>query len=209
MRSMIRPLIFAFGMLAALPLLAVLFLLPATPITFVGSLYLLGCILIVSGMISVPWWRRRSSTLVVLGTSLILATITLRMLFPPSGSRLVLTTFPGQSRPRWSNRIFNEQDVVLFGTRVARYLGLISPAENEGLVAALAETYGKMQGATPLSPFLMTYVNQQHPDAFDALIAEPPEDTPPKRAIVFLHGYGGNFTLQVGLWRMRAIASAP
>jgi len=199
MRSMTRSLGFAFGTLAALPLLAVLFLLPATPITFVGSLYLLGCILIVSGMISAPWWRRRSSTLILLGTTLILATIALRMLFPPSGSRLALTTFPSRSRPRWLNRILNEQDVVLFGARVAHHLGLISSAENTGLVAALAATYGKMQGVTPLSPFLMTYLNQQHPNAFDALIAEPAIDTPPNRAIVFLHGYGGNFTLQCWL----------
>jgi pimeloyl-ACP methyl ester carboxylesterase len=97
------------------------------------------------------------------------------------------------------NRIFNEQDVVLFGARLAPQLGLISPAENNGLVPTLAETYGKMQGATPLSPFLLTYLNQQSPNAFDVVIAQPPIDTPPKRAIVFLHGYGGNFTLQCWL----------
>jgi predicted esterase len=198
MGTLIRSLLLAFGILAAVPLLVVLFLVPRTPITFVGALYLLGCILIVGGMISAPW-RRRFSTLILLGTSLILATMALRMVFPPSGSRLVLTTFPDQSGPRWWNRIFNEQDVVLFGTRLAPYLGLISPAENTGLLPALTETYGKMQEATPLSPFLMTYLTQQHPGAFDALIAEPAMETPPRRAIVFLHGYGGNFTLQCWL----------
>jgi pimeloyl-ACP methyl ester carboxylesterase len=197
MGTLIRCLLLAVGMLAAVPLLVVLFLLPSTPITFVGSLYLLGCILIAAGVIGAPW--RRFSALVLLGTSLILATMALRMVFPPSGSRLALTTFPTQSGPRWWNRILNEQDVVLFGTRLAPYLGLISPAENNGLLPALAETYGKMQGVTPLSPFLMTYLNQQHPDAFDALIAEPGGNTPPKRGIVFLHGYGGNFTLQCWL----------
>ena len=198
MRSLIYSFLVVFGTLAALPLLAVLFLLPSTPITLVGFLYLLGCILIVSGMTSALWWRR-SSILVLLGTSLLLATLTLRMAFPPSGSRLVLTTFPGQSAPRLWNRILNEQDVVLFGTRLAPYLGLISPAENNGLLQTLAERYGEVQGMTPLSPFLLTYLNQQHPDAFDAVIAELAIDTPPKRAIIFLHGYGGNFTLQCWL----------
>jgi pimeloyl-ACP methyl ester carboxylesterase len=149
-------------------------------------------------MISACWWRR-SSILVLLGTSLLLATLTLRLAFPPSGARLVLTTLPSQSAPRLWNRIFNEQDVVLFGTRLAPYLGLISSAENIGLLSALAERYATVQGLTPLSPFLLTYLNQQHPDAFDAVIAEPAGDTPPKRAIVFLHGYGGNFTLQCWL----------
>jgi predicted esterase len=198
MRSLLHAFLLIFGTLAALPLLAVLCLLPTTPITLVGFLYLLGCILIASGMISAPWWRR-SVLLVLLGTSLILGTLAVRIGFPPSGARLVLTTLPGQSAPRLANRIFNEQDVVLFGTRLAPYVGFISPAENSRLFSELAERYATVPEMTPLSPFLLTYLNQQHPDAFDAVIAEPAGDTPPKRAIIFLHGYGGNFTLQCWL----------
>src|SRR4051794_16250889 len=196
---MIRPLLLAFGTLAALPLLAVVALLPSTPITLVGALYLLGSILIVSGMISAPWWRGRSPTLALLGTTLILAIIVLRIVFPPSGSRLILTSLPSQSGAQWLNRIFNEQDVVLFGARVGRQLGFISPAESNGLVPALVETYGQMHEVTPLSPFLVTYLNQQHPSAFDVVIAEAAADMRPKRGIIFLHGYGGNFTLQCWL----------
>jgi pimeloyl-ACP methyl ester carboxylesterase len=57
----------------------------------------------------------------------------------------------------------------------------------------------KAQGATSLSPFLTTYLNQQHPGAFDAVIAEPGSGRPPKSGIIFLHGFGGNFTLQCWL----------
>jgi hypothetical protein len=199
MLAMIRLLLLTLGTLAALPLLAVIALLPSTPITLVGALYLLGGILIVSGMISAPWWRRRSPTLALLGTILILTIVALRIVFPPSGSRLVLTSLPSQSGSHWLNRIFNEQDVVLFGARVGLQLGLISSAENNGLIPALVETYGQMREMTPLSPFLVTYLNQQHPSAFDAVIAEAAEDMQPKRGIIFLHGYGGNFTLQCWL----------
>ena len=199
MLAMIRFLLLIFGTLAALPLLAVVALLPSTPITLVGALYLLGGILIVTGMISAPWWRRRSPTLVLLGTTLILAIIALRMIFPPSGSRLVLISLPSQSGAHWLNRIFNEQDVVLFGARVGLQLGLISPTENQGLVPALAEMYSQMHEMTPLSPFLVTYLNQQHPAAFDVVVAEADGNTRPKRAMIFLHGYGGNFTLQCWL----------
>jgi hypothetical protein len=199
MRLLILLVLLALDTLAVLPLLAVLLLPPITPITFVGFLYLFGCILIVSGLISAPWWRRRSSSLALLGTSLILITIGLQLVFPPSGSHLVLMTFPVQSAPRLWNRLLNEQDVVLLGARLAPYLRLISPAENDGLVPLLAEKYRTLQGVTPLSPFLLTYLNQQHPDAFDALIAEPAADTSPKRGIIFLHGCGGNFTLQCWL----------
>jgi hypothetical protein len=169
---MIRLLPLTFGTLAALPLLGLAALIPSTPITLVGSLYLIGGILIVAGTISAPWWRRGSPTLALLGTTLILAIIALRMLFPPSGSRLVLTSLPSHSGAHWLNRIFDEQDVVLFGARVGLLLGFISPAENNGLVPALAEAYGQMQEATPLSPFLVTYLNQQHPSAFDVVVAE-------------------------------------
>jgi pimeloyl-ACP methyl ester carboxylesterase len=56
-----------------------------------------------------------------------------------------------------------------------------------------------MDGATTLSPFLMTYLNQQSPTAFDVVIQEPPETAQPKRGLIFIHGFGGNFTLQCWL----------
>jgi predicted esterase len=153
-------------------------------------------------MISAPWWGRRSAVLFFAGSALILGVITVRMLFPPSGSRFVLTTLPGQTGPRWLNRIFDEQDVVLFGARVGAQLGImISPAEENSLFSTLYQTYGEMrsQGVTPLSPFLTTYLNQQRPSGFDAVIAEPASGISPRSGIIFLHGYGGNFTLQCWL----------
>ena len=199
MLAMIRFLLLIFGIAAALPLLAVAALLPSTPITSVGALYLFGGILIATSMISAPWWRRGSPTLALLGTTLILVVIALRMIFPPSGSRLFLTSLPSQAGSHWLNRIFNEQDVVLFGARLGFQLGLISSAENQGLVPALADMYSQMHEMTPLSPFLVTYLNQQHPGAFDVLVAEAAGDAHPQRGIIFLHGYGGNFTLQCWL----------
>ena len=112
-----------------------------------------------------------------------------------------LITLPGPSGPRLLNRILNEQDVVLFGAQVAPYLGAISPSEETSLDSKFSQTFNEMKiaGVTPLSPFLTTYLNQQHPTAFDALVAEPDSGTPPESGIIFLHGFGGNFTLQCWL----------
>lgn len=187
------------GIPAAIPLGIALLLLLSTPITLVGFIYLLGCIIIVSGMISAPWWRRMSPALLTLGVVLIFATLIPRLVFPPSGSRLSMVTLPDESQPRWLNRIFDEQDIVVFGARVSPFLGMVTRKESVGLITTFAGTYHKMQGVTPLSPFLTTYLNQQSPQAFDALIAEPASDAPPTRAIIFLHGFGGNFTLQCWL----------
>ncbi|RPI21760.1 MAG: alpha/beta hydrolase [Chloroflexota bacterium] len=178
-----------------------LLLLLSTPVTLVGALYLFGACLTTGGMITVPWWKRRSAALILAGGTVILVTILVRVMFPPSGSGLVIDTLPGRTGPRWLNRIFNEQDIVLFGARVAPFIGAVSPGEADSLVPTLEQAFDEMhhQEATPLSPFLTTYLNQQQSDGYDAVISEPDLDSPVKSGIIFLHGFGGNFTLQCWL----------
>jgi pimeloyl-ACP methyl ester carboxylesterase len=193
-------LLFGLGVLAAFPCLAVvLFLIPATPISQTGLLYLLGCLVIAAGLIGAPFWRRGPRILCLGGLGLIAATVAFRLVAPPSGSRLDLVTLPAQSGPHWLNRLFNEKDLVLIGAHLAPRLGLVSRAESEGLVLALAVTYREMREATPLSPVMTTYLGQEQPRAFDAVIGKPGPDQQPQFGVIFLHGFGGNFTLQCWL----------
>jgi len=189
------------GLLISVPLLVLFSLLPKTPISLVGSLYLVSYFLIVAGLISAPWQRNRSFVFILVGSTIVFAAFTLRTLFPPSGTHINLMTLPGPSGPGLLNRILDEQDVVLFGAQVAPYLGAISASERESLDIKFAQSFHEMkaEGATPLSPFLTTYLNQQRPNEFDVVIAEPDSGTAPKSGIIFLHGYGGNFTLQCWL----------
>jgi predicted esterase len=152
-------------------------------------------------MIFAPWGSRQSSTLILSGITIAVVTMAVRILFPPSGTTMNLVTLPSQSGPRLLTRILNEQDIVLFGAQVAPYLGDISPLEKESLDVKFSLAFEEMrrQGVTPLSPFLTTYLNQQHPNRFDALITEPGSGAAPSTGIVFLHGFGGNFTLQCWL----------
>ena len=96
--------------------------------------------------------------------------------------------------------MFDEQNIVLFGTKVAPSVGFVSSLEYEDLIPKLSQTYKEMrtQGVTPLSPSLTTYLGRQHPDGFDALIANPSSENS-ETGIIFLHGFGGNFTLQCWL----------
>jgi pimeloyl-ACP methyl ester carboxylesterase len=197
--SIIRYLVFIIGIFASLPFLLFVFLLPSTPITFTGLIYLIACLVMVAGLISTPWLRRGSLALAGLGAALMLIILALRIAFPPLGSHLTLITLPDESGPRWLNRIFDEQDVVLFGARLGPYLGLVSKNESQGLVPAFVEARSKMDGATTLSPFLMTYLGQQSPTAFDVVVDEPSGAAQPKRGVIFIHGFGGNFTLQCWL----------
>jgi len=164
-------------------------------------LYLLSYFFIVVGMLCAPWQPGRSSAFIFAGSALVFAVLAARILFPPSGTQINMITLPSQRGPRLVNRILNEQDVVLFGTQVAPYLGAVSPSERKSLDSKFSQTFNEMarQGATPLSPFLATYLNQQHANEFDVVIAEPSSGAAPETGIIFLHGFGGNFTLQCWL----------
>ena len=216
MNTQIRYLLLAFGILVGIPLLLLLSLLPETPVSSLGIIYLSSYILIVLGMLFAPLGLKRSFVLILIGGILALATIGSRILFPASGSRINMVTLPDKLGPRLLNRVVNERDAVLFGAQIGPYVRFITSNEKKSLIPAFVQAYKEMNayGATPLSPFLMTYLNQQWPDAFDVVIAEPDSETPPKRAIIFLHGFGGNFTIQCWLiaepgFRINALTVCP
>lgn len=198
---MLRSILLVFGIFISLPLIVLLLFIPTTPVSPVGVIYLVSYCLIVIGMISAPWMSQRSFLIILAGVALAFATIAMRTMFPPAGTQMNLITLPSQSGPRLLNRILDEQDIVLFGAQVAPYLGSISPLEKNSLDAKFSQTFQEMgrQGVTPLSPFLTTYLNQQYPNEFDAILAEPGSEISPKSGIIFLHGFGGNFTLQCWL----------
>jgi hypothetical protein len=191
---------FVLGLLFAIPLLSLFYLSIGIPISPSGIIYLLGYSLLVVGLICSPWLHRRALILSLTGTAILLLTAFIRILFPPSGSNMRLITLPGPSSPRFLTQLFDERDIVLFGAKVAPSVGFVSPREYKGLIPELSRTYDEMrlQGVSPLSPALTTYLGQQHTNAFDALVARPPK-ADSETGIIFLHGFGGNFTLQCWL----------
>jgi predicted esterase len=197
-------------------LLILLSLLPETPVSSPGIIYLLSYLLIALGLLFAPLGLKRSFLLILMGGILGVAMIVFRIIFPASGSRINIVTLPSRSGPRLFNRILNEQDAVLFGAQVGPYFRFITSNEKKTLVPSFRQAYKEMNayGATPLSPFLTTYLYQQRPDAFDVVIAEPDSETPPRSGIIFLHGYGGNFTIQCWLiakpgFRINALTVCP
>ena len=201
-----RYVLFASGILISFPLLVLLLFLTRTPISPVGIIYLLSYALIVLGMILAPRQSHLSLTCLIVGITIVLAALAIRIIFPPSNKQMNLMTLPSRSGPRLLNRLLNERDIVLFGAQVAPYLGAVSSAETESLAFKFSQAFHEMdiQGVTPLSPFLTTYLNQQSPDEFDVVISEPSTGTHPKAGIIFLHGSGGNFTLQC--WLIATVA---
>ena len=118
MLILFRYFLLALGILIGLPLLILLILIPKSPISLVGILYLLAYILIALGLVCAPWWARRSTAFILVGSMVAAVTMTVRLLSPPRGTQMYMMTLPRQSGPRLVNRILNEQDAVMFGSQV-------------------------------------------------------------------------------------------
>ncbi|MBX3206435.1 MAG: alpha/beta hydrolase [Labilithrix sp.] len=108
--------------------------------------------------------------------------------------------------PRLVARLVDEQDVAVAGTRVLVAGGALRDDADE-LPSAMRAAYAAMraeEGDAP-SPVLATYLGMQSPSDFDLVVFAPASEPAPREAVVFLHGYAGNFALPC--WQMaRAVA---
>ena len=107
---------------------------------------------------------------------------------------------------RLVDRVLDEKDVAVAGTRVLVAGGILRDDAAE-LPSAMRAAYARMhaeEGDAP-SPVLATYLGMQSPSAFDLLVFDSRSAGTSRGAVVFLHGYAGNFALPC--WQMaRAVA---
>ena len=169
------------------------------PITFSGEAYLIGALLIAAGAMTAPWRQTRFRGITRAGLIVIILVACTRLIVADRGTTTVLITLPSQQNARWLGRIVHERDIALFGVQAAYLTATaISPREHDGLIPALRAAYRAMQeaGETTSSPFLNTYLGCQDSASFDTVVIEPSSGGPARTAVVFLHGFGGNFTVQ-------------
>ncbi|MEL6181467.1 MAG: alpha/beta hydrolase [Myxococcota bacterium] len=168
------------------------------PASFPTLVSLFGGVLVAVGLATAPWRWQPGSRLRGLSRAalaLIVVAQFIRML-PISGVSGQVWPYEGNLRGVL-HRLVDEQDIAMLGTRVLVAAGQLSSAESKGLAPAMAERYQAMfrtDGVVP-TPLLSTAFGLQHPEAFDTLVIEPMAEEAPSRAVVFLHGYAGNFTL--------------
>ncbi|MCA9509713.1 MAG: hypothetical protein KC560_03345, partial [Myxococcales bacterium] len=132
----------------------------------------------------------------------------LRVGFVRDGARLhVLDSEAPSGGSRIASRVVDEGDAALTTTRLLVGLGAVRDDASE-LPAAMRAAYNEMRadhGAVP-SPLVPTYLGLQGREAFDLVVIDPPAGAPrPRGALVFLHGFAGNFDLPC--WQIsRALA---
>lgn len=108
---------------------------------------------------------------------------------------------------RWVNRLVDERDGTLLVARVLLLADQLPRADSREVIPAFEAAFDRLQaaeGAVP-TPAVATYLGLQSPESFDAVVI-PAEGPASDVAVVFLHGYAGNFA--VYCWQMARSARA-
>lgn len=137
--------------------------------------------------------RRRTWLALAAGAAVLCGT--LRVVRAEQRADFRLITLPDNTPAESLSSVVDERTGAMLA---ARFLDLHDGGE--ALVDVLDEAYTRMDralGAVP-TPAITTYLGMQSADRFDAVVVEPKD--PPASAVIFLHGYAGNFN--VYCWHM-------
>lgn len=193
------------GWFAALPYVFVFILVMTGPTTWSGILYVLALGAVVFGLATLPRLdddgnpiksKRRPRGVTRAGFALIAVVAFIRCFTASSGETMTMPHAHGGSA-RFAGRLVDEGDVAISGTRVLVGSGILRD-DAAALPSAMKSAYADMrkeEGDLP-TPFVGTYLGLQRAHEFDVVLVEPPPDAPKgDGAVIFLHGYAGNFDL--------------
>ena len=198
--SMWRYFLFLFGVLLALPILAIISLALGLPVTIWGIGYLSGGALAAAGLILAPWAGRNSIWLAIIGVIIVVSVAGIRLFLLRQGTtaKISMITLPRNREARWINLLIDEQDSLILGEALFHRVGGDSANEHKGISSALSEDYSEIRTRQRVfpSPLVSTYLGLQGSAHFDAVVIQPEINQPPEFALIFLHGYMGNVTAQ-------------
>jgi predicted alpha/beta hydrolase family esterase len=143
----------------------------------------------------IPTKRKRPRGVTRAGLALI-ALVALVRCFTASAGESMAMPETGERSARIASRLVDESDVAVAGTRVLVASGILrdDAAELPGAMRSAYAELRKEEGDLP-SPVVTTYLGMQSPSGFDVLVVEPPANGSHDTAVIFLHGYAGNFDL--------------
>jgi len=184
------------GALLALPAVPLALLAATTPVSAIGFLYVLGALVTIAGLLTAPARRARRRGVTRAGLALLATAMLLRIALAGHGTTLTMTRGTS-STAALLDRLLPEADVAVTSARAVIMTGMLPAGDTKNLVPTLKrafETMNQAEGSSP-SPIVMTTLGRQSADAFDTLEVSAPAPGA-HAAVLFLHGYGGNFTLQ-------------
>lgn len=188
------------GWLAAGPMLVLTLIVLSEPPTWSGAAYVLGVDSLVAAAIVArrPWARR----LMWAGGGLIVATLLVRCAAIRGGDAISMTS--GKGSARLVDRVVDERDLSVNAARVIAWTRFMGDPDVPELAGSMRSAYDDMARDEPSapSPVFATYLGLQSSSAFDAI--EIPAPRPTEDAVIFLHGYAGNFTMSCWLFATAA-----
>jgi pimeloyl-ACP methyl ester carboxylesterase len=191
----IRRIAAVVGALLAVPAVPLSLLAATTPVSAIGFLYVLGALVTVAGLVTAPWRSSRRRGVTRAGLVLVAATVVLRA--ASAGHGVTISMSRGTSTAPILDRLLPEDDVAVTSARAVIMTGMLPANDTRDLVPTLKRAFDVMnraEGASP-SPIVMTTLGLQGTGGFDTLeVSAPTPDA--HAAVLFLHGFGGNFTLQ-------------
>lgn len=168
-----------------------------------------GLTLLVVGLLLLTFQRAAALRLLAAGALLVLGPWLARVALVKGTEQTRLTTLPGDLGPRLLSRIYPEADGTLAAASALRLGGGLRDPEANKLASILREAYERAEPSAGMfpTPAIATYLGLQGPQGFDTIVIRPPEGrVAPDGAVVFLHGYAGNF--YVYCWELAQAAAA-
>jgi len=155
--------------------------------------------------VNVGLFQRPPRRVAWIGSVLIFAVAGVRLVCAAHGESGTMTC--GDGSGRWLTRLIDERDAAIWGARIVFAAGHFRDPDAPRVVPALIDGYKELsaiEGDLP-SAVVPTYLGLERKGASDTLAFD---NVPPKRgALIFLHGFGGNFTLPC--WQIaHAVANA-
>jgi pimeloyl-ACP methyl ester carboxylesterase len=149
------------------------------------------------------WWREEGRGARALGAALVglVLLASMRIAFFGGSDRAFLVVLGEDGREvgsaRWVDRLFEERDAAMVGSRALVALGLVPAREFPTLPALLARSYEAAEEDAPRlgTPIPATLLGLQSAEASDTIVVAPTRGDA-RLGVVFLHGYAGSFALQ-------------
>lgn len=153
-------------------------------------------ILWVLGLLGFVLHLRGAGSLCLAGTFLLLVTLFVRVTTMRGSALAQLVLLPEATATRLINALVPEADGCLLAAGLLGLKGGLPDEEGPRFRQILSEAYtraGPTLARLP-TPAVATYLGLERPLAFDAALFSPPQRKA-KAALLFLHGYAGNFNV--------------
>lgn len=166
-----------------------------------GWLWSLEALTLGSALLSAPIDGRRVRALRLASAVGLVSLVLVRVATRGEGEGISLVVLDHEghvrSSARWLDRLFEERDASIVGSRALVVIDGVPSREFPTLPPLLASAYaGLGEDASVVgTPIPATLLGLQGPGASDTIVVEP-AGTEASLGVVFLHGYAGSFALQ-------------